>query len=69
MAFFKKTYKVRKVSTAGGHEISLPPSFMEKVDDVELEVLYDPRAVVILAKGVKVNEKVLEAAFERMKND
>jgi len=65
MAFFKKTYKLRKTTAEGGREITLPPSFMEKVSDVELEVLYDPRAVVILAKGVKVNEKVLEAAFER----
>jgi len=66
MAFFKKTYKLRKTTAEGGREITLPPSFMEKVSDVELEVLYDPRAVVILAKGVKVNEKVLEAAFERI---
>ena len=65
MAFFRKTYKLRKTTAEGGREITLPPSFMEKVSDVELEVLYDPRAVVILAKGVKVNEKVLEAAFER----
>jgi len=65
MAFFRKTYKLRKTTAEGGREITLPPSFMEKVADVELEVLYDPRAVVILAKGVKVNEKVLEAAFER----
>jgi len=64
MAFFRKTYKLRKQTAEGGREITLPPSFMEKVSDVELEVLYDPRAVVILAKGVKVNEKVLEAAFE-----
>ena len=63
MAFFKKTYKLRKTTAEGGREITLPPSFMEKVSDVELEVLYDPRAVVILAKGVKVDEKVLEAAF------
>lgn len=65
MAFFKKIYKARKVSTAGGHEITLPPSFMENIDDVELEVLYDPRVVIILARGMKVNEKILEAAFER----
>jgi len=65
MAFFRKIYKLRKTTAEGGREITLPPSFMEKVSDVELEVLYDPRAVVILAKGVKVNEKVLEAAFER----
>ena len=63
--FFRKIYKLRKTTAEGGREITLPPSFMEKVSDVELEVLYDPRAVVILAKGVKVNEKVLEAAFER----
>lgn len=67
MAFLRKKYKIRKATAAGGHEITLPPAWMENKDIGEVELLYDPFVIVIVPPGVKVNEKVLEGAFEREK--
>ncbi len=67
MSFLKKKYKIRKVTTEGGHQISLPPGWMENRDIEEVELLYDALVVVNVPPGIKVNEKVLEGAFEREK--
>jgi len=67
MSFLRKKYKIRKVTPEGGHQISLPPGWMEDKNIGEVEVLYDALAVVIVPPGIKVNEKLLEGVFEREK--
>ena len=67
MSFLRKKYKIRKVTMKGGHQISLPPGWMEGKNIGEVEILYDALAVVIVPPGIKVNEKLLEGAFEREK--
>jgi len=67
MSFLRKKYKVRRVTSAGGHQISLPPGWIENKNLQEAEVLYNSDVVVIVPPGIKVNEKVLEGAFEREK--
>jgi hypothetical protein len=65
MSYLKKKYKIRKVTTAGGHQISLPPAWIEaRGQDEEVEVFYDKLVVVIVPSRIKVNEKVLSGAFE-----
>lgn len=64
-AFLGQKYKVRKSTASGGHEISLPPAWIEaRGEDEEVEVLYDSLVVVIVPTRVKVNERVLSGAFE-----
>ena len=65
MSYLKKKYKIRKGTASGGHEISLPPAWIEaRGENEEIEVLYDSLVVVIVPTRVKVNEKVLSGAFE-----
>lgn len=65
MSYLKKKYKVRKATASGGHEISLPPAWIEaREQDEEVDVLYDKLVVVIVPSRIKVNEKVLSGAFE-----
>lgn len=62
--FIRTKYKIRGT---GGHRISLPPAWIEGRNIEEVELFYDPLAIVIIPPGIKVNEKVLEGAFEREK--
>ena len=65
MSFFRKTYKIRKTTPTGGHQISLPPAWIEaRKENEDIEVLYDRTVVVIVPSSVKVNEKVLSGAFD-----
>lgn len=63
--FLKKVYKIRKSTPTGGHEITMPPFWLENQPDInEVEVLYDSRVVIVPSPNIKVNENLLDAAFE-----
>lgn len=65
MIFFRKNYKIRKATPTGGHQISLPPAWIEARDeDEDIEVLYDRTVVIIVPSRIKVNEKILSGCFE-----
>ena len=67
--FLKRTYRVRKATSKSGHEITLPPDWINRrrrsgaEEGEDVEVLYDS-IVVIVPFGVKVDEKFLAAAIE-----
>lgn len=68
MSFLRKKYKVRRVTLEGGHQVSLPPAWMEGKNIEEVEVLYNSDIIVIIPPGIKVtenNEKHLEGDYER----
>lgn len=63
MSFLRKKYKIRKVTAEGGHQISLPPAWVENKNLEEAEVLYNSDIVLIIPPGIIVNEKVLEGSY------
>jgi len=68
MSFFRKRYKLRLCSPTGGHQISLPPAWVQGKEHLDkVEILYNTDICVIIPPGIRVNEKVLEGAFEQAK--
>jgi len=64
--FFKvqPKYKVRRSTAHGGREITVPPNWV-KGELPEVEVLYDPSVVVILAPGIEIDEDILAKAITK----
>ena len=70
--FLVKKYKVRKATSKGGHEVSLPPAWIEHREQInpaggeQVEVLYDS-IIVIVPPGVRVNKRALAKAVKVIK--
>ena len=68
--FLPKRYKIRNATSKGGHEVSIPPAWVDHRKKVsgdaneKVDILYDS-IIVIVPPGIKVNEKLLSAAVEK----
>ena len=66
--FIPRKVHLRKTSRKSGHEISIPPDWinlhgLKGKEKEKLELLYDS-VIVLIPPGIKVNKKILEAAIE-----
>lgn len=66
--FYTDKRKLRKSTPISGHEVTMPPAWIRTLQSKgnlseSVELLYDS-IVVIVPRGVRVNEKILAAAVE-----
>lgn len=66
MKYLSRRYKIRRATTRGGHEITLPPDWVRAHDGHgDVELLYG-LVVVIVPDGISVDLAMLDRAVKEI---